>query len=99
MLPKTHACTEYNIKILSFAINTCVSESNARESKGTTKVVTMVYLNFITKATYHIDIVPDSYNAKQKHPGCKKGARPIRSSPPYVRPKSLLSAEDKKSPI
>ena len=44
-------------------------------------------------------LVPGSYNAKQKHPGCKKGARPIRSSPTYVRPKSLLSAEDKKSPI
>ena len=30
-------------------------------------------------------------NAKQKHPGCKKGARPIRSSPTYVQPKSFIS--------
>ena len=37
--------------------------------------------------------------AKQKHPGCKKGARPIRSTPTYVRPKSLISAEAKKSSI
>ena len=37
--------------------------------------------------------------AKQKHPGCKKGAGPIRSSPTYVQPKALISAEAKKSPI
>ena len=37
--------------------------------------------------------------AKQKHPGCKKGAGPKRSSPTYVRPKALISAEAKKSPI
>ena len=37
--------------------------------------------------------------AKQKHPGYKKGAGPIRSSPTYVRPKALISAEAKKSPI
>ena len=29
----------------------------------------------------------------------EKGARPIRSSPTYVQPKSLISAEAKKSPI
>ena len=40
----------------------------------------------------------DTY-AKQKHPGCKKSARPIRSSPTYLRPKALISAEAKKSPI
>ena len=34
-------------------------------------------------------------HAKQKHPGCKKGAGPIRSSPTYVRPKGLISAEAK----
>ena len=33
--------------------------------------------------------------AKQKHPGYKK----VRSSPTYVRPKALISAEAKKSPI
>ena len=37
--------------------------------------------------------------AKQKYPRCKKGARPIRSSPTYVQPKSLILAEAKKSPI
>ena len=38
------------------------------------------------------------YNAKQKHPGCKKSARPIRSSIAnrYVRPKTLISVEAKK---
>ena len=35
----------------------------------------------------------------QKHPGCKKSAGLIRSSPTYVRPKALISAEAKKSPI
>ena len=36
--------------------------------------------------------------AKQKHPGCKKSARPIRSSIAnrYVQPKTLISAEAKK---
>ena len=36
--------------------------------------------------------------AKQKHPGCKKSARPIRSSivNRYVRPKTLISVEVKK---
>ena len=38
-------------------------------------------------------------SSKQKHPGCKKGAKPIRSSPIYVRPKYLISAEAKKSLI
>ena len=39
-----------------------------------------------------------SKNAKQKHPACKKSARPIRSSIAnrYVRPKSLISVEAKK---
>ena len=40
-----------------------------------------------------------STNVKQKHPGCKKSARPIRSSPTYLRPKALISAEAKKSSI
>ena len=37
-------------------------------------------------------------NAKQKHPGCKKSARPIRSSIAnrYVQPKTLISVEAKK---
>ena len=36
--------------------------------------------------------------AKQKHPWCKKSARPIRSSIAnrYVRPKTLISVEAKK---
>ena len=36
--------------------------------------------------------------AKQKHPGCKKNTRPIRSSIAnrYVRPKTLISVEAKK---
>ena len=35
---------------------------------------------------------------KQKHPGCKKSARPIRSSIAnrYVRPKTLIAVEAKK---
>ena len=37
--------------------------------------------------------------AKRKHPGCNKSVRPIGSSPTYVGPKSLISAEAKKSPI
>ena len=38
---------------------------------------------------------------KQKHPGCKKSAKPIRSSivNRYVRPKTLISVEAKKSLI
>ena len=37
-------------------------------------------------------------NAKQKHPRCKKSARPIKSSIAnrYVRPKTLISVEAKK---
>ena len=36
--------------------------------------------------------------AKQKHPGCKKSVRPIRSSiaNKYVQPKTLISVETKK---
>ena len=30
-------------------------------------------------------------NAKQKQPGCKKSARPIRSHNGYKRPKPLIS--------
>ena len=39
-----------------------------------------------------------NYNAKQKHPGCKKSSRPIRSSTAnrYVQPKTLISVEAKK---
>ena len=39
-----------------------------------------------------------TFHAKQKHPGCKKSVRPIRSSSVnrYVRLKTLLSAEAKK---
>ena len=33
-------------------------------------------------------------DAKQKHLGCKKSARPIRSS--YKRPKTLISSKAKK---
>ena len=38
------------------------------------------------------------HHAKQKHPGCKKSARPIRSSIAnrYVQPKTLISVEAKK---
>ena len=44
-------------------------------------------------------LIPSSKSyAKQKHPGCKKSARPIRSSIAnrYVRPKTLISVEAKK---
>ena len=37
-----------------------------------------------------------NYNAKQKQPGCKKSARPIRSHNGYKRPKSLISSKAKK---
>ena len=37
-----------------------------------------------------------SYHAKQKQPGCKKSARPIRSHNGYKRPKSLISSKAKK---
>ena len=36
-----------------------------------------------------------TYNAKQKQPGCKKSARPIRSHK-YKRPKTLISSKAKK---
>ena len=36
------------------------------------------------------------YNAKQKQPGCKKSARPIRSHNGYKRPKTLISSKAKK---
>ena len=39
---------------------------------------------------------PVDYNAKQKQPGCKKSARPIRSHNGYKRPKSLISSKAKK---
>ena len=35
-------------------------------------------------------------NAKQKQPGCKKSARPIRSHNGYKRPKPLISSKAKK---
>ena len=35
-------------------------------------------------------------NAQQKQPGCKKGARPIRSHNGYKRPKTLISSKAKK---
>ena len=35
-------------------------------------------------------------NAKQKQPGCKKSARPIRSHNGYKRPKTLISSKAKK---
>ena len=34
--------------------------------------------------------------AKQKQPGCKKSARPIRSHNGYKRPKTLISSKAKK---
>ena len=45
-----------------------------------------------------VNVIVVKYNAKQKHPGCKKSARPIRSSIAnrYVRPKTLISVEAKK---
>ena len=49
--------------------------------------------------TYIAIIIHVTYvHAKQKCLGCKKSARPIRSSPTYVQPKALISAEAKKSP-
>ena len=36
------------------------------------------------------------YIAKQKQPGCKKSARPIRSHNGYKRPKTLISSKAKK---
>ena len=38
---------------------------------------------------------PECPNAKQKQPGCKKSARPIRSHK-YKRPKTLISSKAKK---
>ena len=35
-------------------------------------------------------------NAKQKQPGCKGSARPIRSHNGYKRPKTLISSKAKK---
>ena len=37
-----------------------------------------------------------THYAKQKQPGCKKSARPIRSHNGYKRPKSLISSKAKK---
>ena len=50
--------------------------------------------NFVVAASFNKVM----YNAKQKHPGCKKSVRPIRSSIAnrYVRPKTLISVEAKK---
>ena len=47
---------------------------------------------------YKLAYVPVYIYAKQKHPGCKKSVRPIRSSivNRYVRPKTLISVEAKK---
>ena len=36
------------------------------------------------------------FHAKQKQPGCKKSARPIRSHNGYKRPKTLISSKAKK---
>ena len=43
-------------------------------------------------------VISVTYYAKQKHLGCKKSARPIRSSIAnrYVRSKTLISFEAKK---
>ena len=51
------------------------------------------------KATVVYNLATVVYSdAKQKHPRCKKGTRPIRSSITnrYVRPKTLISVEAKK---
>ena len=40
--------------------------------------------------------VSSKFYAKQKQPGCKKSARPIRSHNGYKRPKSLISSKAKK---
>ena len=52
----------------------------------------ITFVNFLPSRFYVIQY------AKQKHPGCKKSARPIRSSIAnrYVRPKTLISVEAKK---
>ena len=55
-----------------------------------------LYNEFITIITIIMHVYTD---AKQKHPGHKRSAGPIRNSPTYVRPKALISSEAKKSPI
>ena len=49
-------------------------------------------------STLEVLRVPDTIYAKQKHLGCKKSARPIRSSivNSCMRPKSLISVKAKK---
>ena len=58
----------------------------------------MFLVPLANKKSEHLCLFLSVYTyAKQKHPGCKKSARPIRSSPTYVRPKALTSAKAKKS--
>ena len=45
------------------------------------------------------DLFTKSSDVLKKHSGCKKSVRPIRSSPTYVQPKAVISAEAKKSPL
>ena len=54
-------------------------------------------LTAIIRKQYIVKLFVNNH-AKQKHPGCKKSARPIRSSIAnrYVRPKTLISFEAKK---
>ena len=53
--------------------------------------------NFLTK---FVKVLFHDYTvyvyAKQKQPGCKKIARPIRSHNDYKRPKALISSKAKK---
>ena len=62
-------------------------------------VYTFMYVHIGASLLVNLGDIHTQYiYAKQKHLGCKKSARPIRSSIAnrYVRPKTLISFEAKK---
>ena len=73
----------------SFYTFTCWSNNSLISSWISAKFVSALLLCMLYLSYYY---------AKQKHLGCKKSARPIRSSITnrYVRPKTLISVEAKK---
>ena len=56
----------------------------------------MLILDQLSVSTNIGKAISVNWNAKQKQPGCKKSARPIRSHNGYKRPKSLISSKAKK---
>ena len=64
---------------------------------GPLSIITVITCRLLNTMYQMLASYVRTYIAKQKHPGCKKSVRPIRSSIAnrYVRPKTLISVEAK----